>query len=426
MSNNYLQFNGIDQSVQVSNMASNNFGTEDFSLCLWIKTTDISFTIFSKSAGGVWSLASAGSDLSMSVNNAGIWIYTIPLSNINTGEWVHLVVTKKADGTPGDDTGFFFYVNGDGVDRQELFRSGNNPNFTIPSALRIGTNLSNFLDGSLDDIRIYKKELTQGEIDAIYNEGIGTKIIGTEDSLSWGSNCDTGSGNTLFDAIGSVDGTLLNNVSDSMWFSGGLPINLENMPVVNIQGMPLSVSTPDSGGDFNSPGVLNTSYVLNSLIEPEPDYPTSLNWGGVPLSLSLCYDPEISEIDEIGYFYALNVIEILEEVDPDDGSFAAEYTTLSGNRLQISKINNKYYLDIIRIGTSSAPMSKVVLKGMPLGSGGINELVLNRTGFTMDDIDEDPNTGNIDIKQVNIGGVPLSAGRVGFKYYLIVHPVAVP
>ena len=228
MSNNYLQFNGIDQSVQVPNMASNNFGTEDFSLSCWIKTTDTSFTIFSKSAIAILSLADASGLLGMSINNAGeIWIYGIPSSNISTGEWVHIVITKKADGTAGDDTGFFFYVNGDGVDRQEIFRSGNNPNFDIPAVLRIGTNLTGYLDGSLDDIRIYKgKALSQTEIDAIYNEGIGTKIIGTEDSLSWGANCDTGSGNTLFDAVGSVDGTLLNNVSDSMWFSGGLPINL--------------------------------------------------------------------------------------------------------------------------------------------------------------------------------------------------------
>jgi len=434
MSNNYLQFNGIDQYVIVPSNDAFNVGLGDFSISFWIKSEGTAqYFIFSRFA----------TENSLVIENMGLgtdklrlritggfpnW-YDLSFStityNINDSEWHHITFVKS-----GISSGEI-YIDAGSVDSTldvtGTVPSINNSNDAYIGASYIDPVVDHHFDGSLDDFRIYKgKALTQGEINAIYNAGIGTKITGTEDSISWGSNCDAGSGDTLFDAVGSVDGTLFNNTSDSMWFSGGLPINLENMPVVNIQGMPLSISTPDSGGDFNSPGVLNTSYVLNSLIEPEPDYPTSLNWGGVPLSLSLCYDPEISETDEIGYFYALDVIEISEEVDPDDGSFTAEYTTLSGNRLQISKINNRYYLDIIRIGTSSTPMSKVVLKGMPLGSGGINELVLNRTGFTMNDIDEDPNTGDIDIKQVNIGGVPLSAGRVGFKYYLIVRPVAVP
>jgi hypothetical protein len=80
--------------------------------------------------------------------------------------------------------------------------------------------------GGFDDIPFYNKVLSLSEIEAIYNNGEGTKITGTETGLSWGSNCDTGIGTTLVDVTENQNGTLS---SDSIWAEGGKPF-VEEIP----------------------------------------------------------------------------------------------------------------------------------------------------------------------------------------------------
>ena len=81
----------------------------------------------------------------------------------------------------------------------------------------------------------------------------------------------------------------------------------------------------------------------------------------------------------------------------------------------------------MRLGIAVTPENSVVLKGIPMSSGGYNELILNKTDYTMDDIDiPDPSEETSNIVEFMVDGVPLSAGRINNKYYLIVHPTALP
>ena len=72
-------------------------------------------------------------------------------------------------------------------------------------------------------------------------------------------------------------------------------------------------------------------------------------------------------------------------------------------------------------------MTPITLQGLPMATGSSNELIMHKDFnlFNINDISITPD-GELDIKAVNIGGVPLSTGRIGNKYYLIVKPVANP
>lgn len=214
------KFNGVDQYITVDSNDALNLGTGDFSICFWNKITDSPNTYDYFLEKGTVSGYSCGIDhnlnrLVFSVKEFGFpngpwWLFSIPYLGFNN--FTHIAVIKNS-------IGIYFYVNGNSVEATQEVKEGN-PNPSNESDLIIGYNnsYSNYLSGSLDDIRIYKgKALTQEEVTAIYANGVGTKITGSETGLSWGSNCDTGSGNTLFDAKGTLNGSLAGNSSDNMW-----------------------------------------------------------------------------------------------------------------------------------------------------------------------------------------------------------------
>ncbi|KKK93812.1 hypothetical protein LCGC14_2689160, partial [marine sediment metagenome] len=71
-------------------------------------------------------------------------------------------------------------------------------------------------------------------------------------------------------------------------------------------------------------------------------------------------------------------------------------------------------------------LNSVTIAGVEMPVGPLNELIMYRTNFTMDDIDtieDDPSNPERDLVDVVIGGVPLTAGRIGNEYYLIVSPI---
>jgi hypothetical protein len=408
MSNNYLQFNGTNQYITVPDNDVLDVGDGDFSIAFWAKD------IFDGSNNFI--LAKLG--YKVQHFNGAIYLNTTFLIGSSTAwfvlpndteGWQHIVVTRSGSTVTA-------FLNGSSID---VSGSADNRVLSAFGDLNIGLSGGNYLTGSLDDIRLYKGlVLSQSEVSAIYNSGYGVKLDGTEDGLSWGSNCDTGTGDTLSDITGTVNGTLTGNSGDNMWEPGGVSfISDINASTLNLGGMKLSVSS--DAPEFSSVNILNASYVGSSLITTQSSYTSEFNWGGVPLSITLFDDPVTSETDNIGHFYALDVIENTEEADST--------LTFGPNALQVSKINNNYYLDTLRLGIAVTPENSVVLKGIPMSSGGYNELILNKTDYTMDDIDiPDPSEETSNIVEFMVDGVPLSAGRINNKYYLIVHPTALP
>ena len=111
---------------------------------------------------------------------------------VDDGEWHHVMATAK------DDDYVRLYIDGEQVDRNSVGTLYNNYN-TGYFTLGIGSELEEFYNGSLDDVRIYRQDLTDQEIRSLYNgsqqgnrpyfaELDGTVIPGICDDIS-SDNC---------------------------------------------------------------------------------------------------------------------------------------------------------------------------------------------------------------------------------------------
>lgn len=146
-------------------------------------------------------------------------------------------------------------------------------------------------------------------------------------------------------------------------------------------------------------------------------YPSELVIGGIPLSLTVYYDSSFNDAspnstDVIGTYYALDIIKIAEDPDPNNAIDDNINFTLNGNILATTKIRNRHYVSIIESSNTIDPSKQIYFKGMPMATNRFNELLVNDTGYGMGDLN--------DTVEVMIGGIPLQVGRLNFRYYLIV------
>jgi alpha-glucuronidase len=164
------QFNGTSSFVSIPASV-----TDNFTVAMWVKTTDTA-----GSAGGQWwsgkglvdgEIGGGGADWGTSIVNGKFVLgvgavggdTTVASSvNINDGTWHHLAATRN-----NSSGAMAVYV--DGI----LRGSGTGPtgSRSWPTSLRIGSLLtgSNFLNGAIDDVRLYKHVLTSIEIAALAN-----------------------------------------------------------------------------------------------------------------------------------------------------------------------------------------------------------------------------------------------------------------
>lgn len=179
----------------------------------------------------------------------------------------------------------------------------------------------------------------------------------------------------------------------------------------------------------NASSTLKTSYANTSqLVLTTTSYDMVMTLSGIPLSMSLYTDPDVdpsSSINQINMFYALNVIENTNSedaeldpssvgnipTDPSDKTF-----TWNGSRLSASKINDKYYMNIYDTGETGNASNQVILMGVPMAQGSQKELIINKTAYTISDIEQ--------YRDMLIGGVPLQVGRIGNNYYLIIKDIS--
>jgi len=125
--------------------------------------------------------------------------------------WAHIAATY--DGS-GSNTGIILYING----TVEASSAGSGGTYIAmnneASAVTIGRlyeDGANYSNGQIDDVRLYAKELTAGEIKYLYNGGAP---VG-----HW--RFDEGSGGTAFDSSGNGnDGTLIDISTSTIWVTG--------------------------------------------------------------------------------------------------------------------------------------------------------------------------------------------------------------
>ena len=202
-------FNGSSSYISAGNPNSGG-GARSFSA--WIKTTSTAFQSIITNGG-----ASHASGLNMFVYNNKLYSTSgkgngenygpSSSKSINTGSWVHCVLTMS--GTAIGST-LKTYVNGalDGTHATTVLITDTYNAFRIGARYINGSNLAYF-NGSIDQVRIFNSELTSSQVSQLYNEKPETDTSNFKAVLYEGN--DGGSNNTS---------QLINNVGfrpDLVW-----------------------------------------------------------------------------------------------------------------------------------------------------------------------------------------------------------------
>jgi|GEM_PF-5735991 len=144
-----------------------------------------------------------GSGSNISLDSPGV--------QIANDRWMHVALTRTTQGGNGAVT---FYVNGTELGSatiSDLPTGGGDGRFSVGANEDGGDDL----EGSLDDVRIYNRNLTGAEIGAIYNSGQGqlTSVI-TDGLTAWYPIRDNATPGILEDASGNgYDMSLLGNAA---------------------------------------------------------------------------------------------------------------------------------------------------------------------------------------------------------------------
>lgn len=178
--NSAYSFNGTNNFIEIPNSSSLDLSTNIYSISFWMKSTYpttkqcqfiTKYSGIGTTTNGlmfVLNNSTNGNSLQyMYQSTAGGWgSAQTPVANLpQSGSWVHVLITTNN----GYDK---LYVNGLLVSSnttKHSYKYGANTN-----SLRLGVgptqNTGNYFNGSLDDIRIYNRELSQSESNTLYNE----------------------------------------------------------------------------------------------------------------------------------------------------------------------------------------------------------------------------------------------------------------
>jgi hypothetical protein len=164
-----LSFNGTSAYINVGNSSTYNFTSSAFSVAFWVKATASSAYLVAR--GEIltegWQITLNTTAVEIDTSQASAAQATRSSTSIVDSQWHHIVVTRSGttakiylDGTEGG-----YAVTG----------THTNPT-TSTANLYIGTDVSTAIlkTMSMDDVRIYNRELTATEAKQLYNLGKAT------------------------------------------------------------------------------------------------------------------------------------------------------------------------------------------------------------------------------------------------------------
>ena len=174
--NRALTFDGSDDIVTIPDSDSFDFGTSSISITAWVKFESGAFGRYTVIAGrgnfDIFELnKSSGDKLRMEMrydDNSTIRAQESSASLTVADQWYHVAgIFNPSDGS------FTFYVDGSsqGVSFLDAQTGGTlkDSNEEVYIGARNGSSL--YMEGLIDDVRIYNKALTSSEVEALYNQG---------------------------------------------------------------------------------------------------------------------------------------------------------------------------------------------------------------------------------------------------------------
>ena len=216
-SNNALEFDGMDDVVQVPDSTDFHFATGAFTLEAWIKNTNTFGSaykrIITKRGGAAsWFSMVLNSNILKIEFNGGVGFSTGPAIQ-SDNQWHHVAATRDEFGA------VVLYVDG------TAYPVGNFANDIDNSEiLEIGkwggeAYGGESYRGQIDEVRIWNIARSSSEI----QQKMDLQLYGDEPGLVAYYNFDENSGQTLPDLAGENDGTLV-NMDDTSWISSTAPV----------------------------------------------------------------------------------------------------------------------------------------------------------------------------------------------------------
>lgn len=167
--NKAYSFNGASNYI-IINKTLGNFGTSDFTVSAWIKrdsnTSGIVFSKRNELGWGNFCSFFAGPKISTELDNqsSSDYLQIISNSSVLTNEYQNIIFLKEKN--------YFKIYMGGKLDKTTTLTTMFNFNNTATSSIGAryaGSNLTEYFKGTIDDVGIWNRALTQEEITALYN-----------------------------------------------------------------------------------------------------------------------------------------------------------------------------------------------------------------------------------------------------------------
>ena len=199
-----LEFDGVDDYVEIDEPTGMEFGTGDFSVSAWVRipshNESVRYIVSAKTAehNTAWGLFLSTDDRAIFFCRDSVGTARSCSSDgvLATGEWVHLFGERR-------DRAVELYINGV---EQASSPTGADMNYSSPIRLRVGAEASllrSYLYGTIDEVCIYDRALSDFEVESLCN---GAKV---ENGLISQWKFDGRGGEMIYDGTShSNDGTI--------------------------------------------------------------------------------------------------------------------------------------------------------------------------------------------------------------------------
>lgn len=175
-----MDFDGVNDHVRVPDSSALDVGTGDFSIEAWIRTADSNAMIVSKRVNngggnyvGYLFMVNNGRLLVQLADPINSWRNYANLSGprVDDLQWHHVALTVDRNSSFGGR----IYL--DGVNIFTFDPTSRSGSLSNSSSLTIGrtSDSSNYFDGQIDEVSLYKKALSPSEVAGIFNAGSSGK-----------------------------------------------------------------------------------------------------------------------------------------------------------------------------------------------------------------------------------------------------------